>query len=111
MSALVDKLRRAREERVEAGGFTFTVRRPTDIEMLEMRGGGSVSRLLRFVVGWDGVKESDLIPGGDPHPLPFDAEACAEWLSDRPDLLNPLAARIMERYQEHAEKLADAAKK
>lgn len=111
MSALVEKLRRAREERVEVGGFTFTVRRPTDIEMLEMRGGGSIARLLRFVVGWDGVKESDLIPGGDPHPLAFDAEACGEWLSDRPDLLDPLAARIMARYQEHAEKLVEAAKK
>lgn len=111
MSALVDKLRRAREERVEVGGFTFTVRRPTDIEMMELSGGGTVARLLPFVVGWDGVKESDLISGGDPHPLPFDALACAEWLADRPDLLEPLVARIMERYRDHADKLAAAAKK
>lgn len=30
--ALVDKLRRAREFQVETGGFTFTLRRPTDVE-------------------------------------------------------------------------------
>lgn len=113
MSALADKLRRAREEIVEVGGFAFTVRRPTDIEMMELRGasGNAARRLLPFVVGWSGVREVDLIPGGDPHPLDFDADACAEWLSDRPDLLDPLAARLMERYKEHAQALVDAAKK
>lgn len=111
MSALVEKLRRAREERIEVGGFTFTVRRPTDLEMMELRGGSSIARLLPFVVGWDGIKECDLIPGGDPHPLPFDASACSEWLADRPDLLEPLIDLILGRYREHAEKLVAAAKK
>lgn len=111
MSALVEKIRRAREMRVETGGFAFTVRRPTDIEMMELRGGGSIARLLPFVTGWDGVKEADLIAGGDPHPLPFDAAACAEWLSDRPDLLEPIVERIMDSYKAHADTLAATQKK
>jgi hypothetical protein len=108
--SLIDKIRRSREQMVPVGGFTFLVRRPTDIEMLALAGGGGVSRLLPFVVGWDGVKEIDIIPGGDPHPLPFDAEVCAEWLADRPDLLTPLVEAIMQSYRAHAEALAEAAK-
>ena len=75
--ALVDKLRRAREFQVETGGFTFTLRRPTDVEWLELvESGKSTARtVLAYIVGWEGVKEIDLIPGGDPHPLPFDAVA------------------------------------
>lgn len=109
-AALVEKIRRAREERVEVGGFGFTVRRPTDLEMMELRG-GSIARLLPYVVGWDGVKEVDLLPGGDPHPLPFAAAACAEWLADRPDLLEPLVDRIVALYARHSSALAETRKK
>lgn len=107
---LVEKIRKARETKVEAGGFTFVVRRPTDVEMMELRGTGSVARLFPFVVGWEGVKELDLIPGGDPHPLAFDADVCTEWLSDRPDLFGPLVEQILSSYSKHAEALEAAAK-
>lgn len=107
---LADKIRKARETPVEVGGFTFTVRRPTDIEMFELQGSASAGRLLPYVVGWSGVKELDLIPGGDPHPLAFSADVCAEWLADRPDLLGPLVAAIVESYSKHAEALDLAAK-
>lgn len=111
MSAkLIEKLRKAREQKVEVSGFTFTIRRPTDMEMLAMQGTGSVARLLPFVVGWEGVKELDIIPGGDPHPLPFDANVCAEWLADRADLITPLVAAILESYSKHAAKLGESAK-
>lgn len=107
---LIDKIRRAREHQVDVGGFTFTVRRPTDVEMMEMRGPGSVSRLFPFIVGWEGVKELDLIPGGDPHPLAFDADVCKEWLADHPELLGPLIDKILGSYREHAAALEAAAK-
>lgn len=106
---LAEKIRKARETIVPVGGFKFTVRRPTDVEMMALRGEGAVSRLFPFVVGWEGVKELDLIPGGDPHPLKFDPEAFAEWVADRPDLLGPLVDAILGAYRAHAEKLeADA---
>ena len=107
---LADKIRKARESTVEVGGYTFTVRRPTDLEMFELQGSVSAGRLLPFVVGWSGVKELDLVPGGDPHPLPFDAAACAEWLADRPDLLGPIVSALVDRYAQHTEALGVAAK-
>lgn len=108
--SLAEKIRKAREFSCESGGFRFTLRRPTDVEMLELQGSGSVGRLFPFIVGWEGVKELDLIPGGDPHPLPFDADACREWLSDRADILGPLVAAVLESYTKRVEAQGAAAK-
>lgn len=110
MSALADKIRRSREQRVELGGFVFVVRRPTDVDMAQLYRSRQPTDFLRFVVGWEKVREMDLIPGGDPHPAPFDADACTEWLQDRGDLLTPLIERIGEIYQEHKARLEAAEK-
>lgn len=113
MSALIEKLRRAREQAIQVGGYTFTVRRPTDLEMLTLRERlveRDIACLLPFVVGWSGVNEIDLVPGGDPVPAPFDAALCGEWLADRPDLLNPLTVAILDAYKAHAQELDDAKK-
>lgn len=108
--SLAEKLRTARQETVEVGGFDFTIRRPTDLEMIGMQGRVSAERLLPHVVGWGKVRAIDMIPGGDPHPVPFDAEVCREWLADRPDLLGPLVTRIVDAYERHRQALEDAAK-
>lgn len=108
--SLVDKIRKARERDVEVGGYTFTMRRPTDIEAMALRDADSVADLLPFVVGWAGVKEIDVLPGGDAFPLAFDAAVAAEWLADRPDLLDPLVTAIMDAYRAHAAALEGAAK-
>lgn len=110
MSALVEKLRRARETRVEIGDFVFTVRRPTDLEWVTLQGAGPGGRILPFVVGWEGVREMDLIPGGDPHPLAFDPAVCAEWLADRPDLFEAVANALIEAYRSHAAAREDTLK-
>jgi hypothetical protein len=107
---LVEKLRRAREREVEACGFVFTIRRPTDIEAQRLKVGTSLADLVPFVVGWKNVREMDVVPGGDPHPLPFDAAVCAEWLADRPDLLQPLVEAIVAEYRRHLESLGSAEK-
>lgn len=108
--SVIDKMRRAREKIVVVGGFQFTIRRPTDVEMVALGGTGSIARLFPFVVNWESVREIDLIPGGDPHPLPFDADVCSEWLSDRPDLAGPLVEAILLAYDEHFAAM-EAAKK
>ena len=110
MSALLDKIRKARESVVTIGDWRFTVRRPTDVEVMDLLGNVTVAALIPFVVGWEGVKELDLIAGGDPHPLAFDAAVCAEWLADRPDLLRPLAEAIMDGYARHVAALEAATK-
>lgn len=108
--ALIDKLRKAREFTVDAGGYSFTLRRPTDVEWIEIAGQSSARAVLPFVVGWDGVKEIDLIPGGDPHPLPFDSAACSDWLSDRIDILPTLLDSFVKSYEAHLQARSDAQK-
>jgi len=110
MSALAEKIRRARESRVPVGDFFFVIRRPTEIEMIDFSKSRNTVDLIRFVVGWEKVKELDLIPGGDGHPAPFDAEACLEWLKDRSDLLVPVVNAVIEAYQAHQASLEAAAK-
>jgi hypothetical protein len=110
--SLVEKIRKARETKVDVGGYTFTVRRPTPVDMYRLNGRAvDAEVLMPFVIGWGGVAELDILPGGDPHPLAFDAQVCAEWLADRPDLLIPLSTAIMDAYHAYAATLNDAKKK
>lgn len=108
--SLVQKIRKARESRVEVGGYGFQIRRPTALEMMEINGKARGRAYLGFIIGWDGVTQLDVIPGGDPHPLEFDADVCAEWLTDRLDLLAPLTDAIDSAYAAHEARLEDAKK-
>lgn len=109
--SLADKIRKARESSVTVGGYTFTVRRPSDVEMLRLRSEGlTLDGLIGYVVGWSGVKQIDIVPGGDPVPAEFDAETAREWLADRPDLLTPLVDEILALYRKHVEALGAAEK-
>lgn len=110
--SLIDKMRKAREQVVEAGGFTFTIRRPTQLEMIELsaspRSRGRA--VLPFITGWSCVTGLDVIPGGDPHPLEFDAAVRDEWLTDRLDLLKPLSDAIFAAYTAEEARREDAKK-
>jgi hypothetical protein len=108
-SALIAKLRKTREFGIEAGGFKFTARRPTDVDAIELGGIAPVEFVKRFVVGWS-LTELDVIPGGGPEPVAFDSELWAEWIADRPDLWEPLAIPIMDAYRKHVEQREAAAK-
>jgi hypothetical protein len=110
MGVLADKFNKAREGRVAVKGHTFIYLRPTWEEAQRIPGPSAGERLLSHVIGWDGVNEIDLIPGGDPPPVPFDAEACRLWLSDRPDLAGEVAESIMKSYAAHLERLGAALK-
>jgi hypothetical protein len=111
MSTLIERIRRARETTVEASGFKFTVRRPTDLEMHEMQGGIPMGEVLkRFVTGWDGVTELDLAPGGTGTPVVFDTALFAEWIADRPDLWAPLTQGVLAAWNAHQAALEESAK-
>ena len=110
MGALADKFRRALEGRVTVGGFVFTFRRPTWEEAQRIPGSTGAEKLMAHVIGWEGVRELDLFPGGDPHPAPFDAEACRLWLCDRPDLSGPISDAILNAYLAHVKRLEDTVK-
>jgi len=104
MSALSDKMRKARQVRVESNGRVFVVLRPTPIQWEEIARQGDLYRgVVSLVVGWDGFVELDLIPGGDPHPVPFDADAAAEWLSDHPEDFNQVAEAMIAAMNKYVE--------
>jgi len=103
--ALIEKLRRACEVKVTIDGKNYTVRRPTDAEIVELQrtGGATFAAVAKqFVVGWDLV-ELDLVPGGGPEPVPFDAELWAEWVADRLEMWAPIANAALDAYFKHRE--------
>lgn len=110
--SLLDKIRKARETQVEVNGHTYTVRRPTDMDMAEISGHGGVpvkELMRRFVIGWD-LKEIDLISGGNPVPAPFDAELLVEFMADRPDDWADLVKTVKDGYADHVARREAAAK-
>ena len=100
--ALVEKLKKAREFGVTVGGNTFTVRRPTDADVINIPGANVLDYVHRFVVGWD-LTEWQVIPGGGPELVPFDADLWAAWVDDRPDVWEPLGKALLDAYRVHAE--------
>ncbi len=110
MSVLSEKIRKAREMRVDAGGKTFIVLRPTTLDMIDLQGKTAARAIMPHIIGWEGVTGLDLYPGGDGAPVPFDSDACAEWLSDRVDLLGPIAQAAVDAYDAHRLAIEDAAK-
>jgi hypothetical protein len=42
--------------------------------------------------------------------VPFDTDACAEWLADRVDFLVPIAQAAVDAYDTHHRLIADDAK-
>lgn len=109
---LADKIRKARQTSIEVGGFKLTIRRPTDIEAVEMNYkdtpiGEVIGDVSKFVIGWDGVKESDLISGGTPDAVSFDAETFGEWIKDKPDMWEPLATGVLDAYKAHKKRMEE----
>lgn len=109
--SLIDKIRKARETTVEAGGRTFTIRRPTDEEAMRMRSNGDDLLVIvkAFTVGWN-LTELDLIPGGGPEKVTFDSALFGEWVADQPAVWEPLGNAILDCYKAHADKRDAAAK-
>lgn len=99
MPELLDKLKRSRESSIQTGGHTFTVRRPTEMEVVRANG-ISADFALRFVVGWD-LKESDIVPGGNPEPAQFSEALYLAWIEDRPDLWKDIASGVVDLYVNH----------
>ncbi len=108
--SLADKLRKARELEVKSNGFTFTVRRPTDLEMVELQSKSAARAIIPFIIGWEGVSELSMFDGGTPHPIQFDSDACDQWLQDRLDILSVIIAATYKAYEEHQIKVSEAAK-
>ena len=112
-AALIAKIRKARETKVKVEKFTFTIKRPTDLEMLEL----SAQRLKQvdilegYVINWEGVTEIDIVSSGTDVAAVFSRELFAEWIADQPQLWGPITEAIVDAYQKHQDVVAEAKKK
>lgn len=103
---------KAREFTHTIGERCYTLRVPTRREVRECvhtrgLGGAQVSAmllpLLRHyllqlqLVGWTGVRESDVLPGGSAAPLPWSPRAVALLLDALPDEAEALGQLLMDR--------------
>lgn len=92
---------RARESGVPVDGVTYTIRRPTDYDMVVMENANGMEFIKKFVVGWE-LTEAAFDPGGGPERVPFDADLWATYVTDHPELWGPLGMAIKDSYQKHA---------
>lgn len=105
-SAILKKMDKAAQNAVKVGKFSFIIQRPTKYEMAKLSGetGASFFDLAsRFVVGWHGVTEADLLPSGGESPVTFDRDIWRRWLEDREDFWQPLSNAVMESFTRHSE--------
>lgn len=110
MGILADKMRRARETRITHGVHEFVIRRPTEMEFAEWLRDRVPVRLLDYVVDWSGVRECDLVNGGDPHPVEFDRDALVEWATDNSTLFVALTSAVIKSREQYIAQQAAAVK-
>jgi len=113
---IASQMVRARESVCPIGKrFKFSVRRPTEMDLVRMRGpGGEVEVNLQClqtcVFGWSGVLESDLVEGGAGDEYPFNPVIWMQFIADRADLWEPLAKHIRDQVEGHAKRLEQLGK-
>jgi len=107
MTTLLEKIRKAREKQVEIDGFSFTIRRPTDYEIAQYSERDPLDLVKQFVVDWT-LKEIDLVPGGNPERVAFDADLLAEWGSDHLTVIVSLLNEIKQAYADFVEQREQA---
>lgn len=88
MSNLGERMRKAREFTREVGGIKLVMRRPSRMEYARYQADKVpiVELAKRYVIGWEGVTEADLVPSGGSDVVAFDADAWHELLAERQDL-------------------------
>lgn len=105
-SSLGDKIRKAREFTLEAEGWKLRLRRPTDAEaarILRTEKQDFLAVASEYVIDWEDVCEADLVASGSSDPIPFDRDAWSEIVVDRPELWQPIADAVIERWMQHNE--------
>ena len=111
MDSLVERLKKARQRDVNVNGFAFIIARPTDLQINELEDYRQSTILENFVVGWVGVKESDLVDGGLDELVAFSSELFMEWVADKPEFWSELTGAISQDYNDRKAALESAEKK
>ncbi|MEY5101250.1 MAG: hypothetical protein RJA36_3969 [Pseudomonadota bacterium] len=88
-----------------APGKRVKVRRPGELAMRQLAGGGAtLEKLCSCVVAWDGITEGDLFDGGSENYVPFDAGVWAEAVADQAEWAALVAAHVTQLITEHMAK-------
>lgn len=139
MSAYLEKLTKARQTVVEAGGKNFTILRPTPMQAMDWligmdgdplspeqvkqfieekfslhnKGWRALAQTAveRFVVDWPGMTELEIIPGGIGVPIPFDRELFLCWVEDHPGIITMLGYHIFSAWLDYLNAEKDTEKK
>jgi hypothetical protein len=113
---LINAIRKARQTRITAGKYTFTIRRPTVYEYLNYRVDSGekdaegkpiykifipVEDLSKFVSDWSGVTGIDLASSADGNPVPFDPDLFMLWVVDHPDIWTALINGILAAFNSY----------
>lgn len=116
MASLLEQLRSARAFSVEVvpGAPAKRVRflRPTAAQMPRFRAGVTHELLAEHALGWEGITEADVLPGGigGDSSAAFDADLLQELLEDRPEWFRAAAAGMVDQINAWLKRQDDAAK-
>lgn len=126
MASILERLRAAREQWVAVGTFELLFRRPTRFQMGQWASLGADDadpaerqrqRLLdariplkESLIGWRGVTEIMVVPGGEPRAIEFDLDTCLEWLEDNPELFSQACQGLNSLIETHLAREKDAEK-
>ena len=109
---LIDRLKQNRISEIDIGHITFVIQRPTDIGYAKYKQSDAsiFDVVCDVVIGWKGVKESDIISDGSDSPVEFDKDLWRVWLEDRYDFWTPIHSHALEKYGEYIESREEAKK-
>ena len=101
-----ERIRKSREFTRDFEGLELRLRRPSVREFAQLeREQWDVFRVAdAFVVGWEGVSEADLWPGGGEDAVAFSTAVWQEYLADREHLWEPVAQAIAESFSAFLDK-------
>lgn len=120
-NVLLAQLRKRREKKVDLGdGKSVTFLRPPESEMVQMLGGDGETRtwtvgldqVRKYVVGWAGFTEADLLGAGigGSDPVEFNAELWLEVCADDIAWINQIGSAILSSVVEHLSAKEETAK-
>jgi hypothetical protein len=111
-NTLLAQIKKARESKLTIGDYSFTIRRPTDYEaaIIFQTGKTEFEIAADYVCGWEGVKESDLLPSGGSTPVDFNASIWREWCADRPEFWAEIFDAVVAAWKSHRGEVDDAGK-
>lgn len=110
MSDLLKRRIASRQRIKEVGGHSFTLRRPTEFEMVKFSGLTNLEYLCACLDDCD-LTEADLVANGNPEiAVQFDSALVFDWLQEQPDLWKPLSDELRDMVNAHRATLEEAAK-